>query len=79
VDPAVAPPRVVLRQPDDESSSSLGDGRPARTAVWVGPALGDEVTVPAQQGCWLHEDASETMAREQSCQPGEQRSVGGLQ
>ena len=43
-----------------------GDGWPTGPAVWVGPALGDEVPVPAQQGGRLDEEASETPAGEQS-------------
>ena len=48
-------------------------------AVRVGPALGDEVPVPAQQGCRLDEEASETLAGEQSCESGQHRPVGWLQ
>ena len=45
----------------------------------IGPALGDEVTVPSQQRCRLNEEALETLAGEQSCQRGQQGSVSGLQ
>ena len=79
VDPPVAPGRVLLRQPEDERRGSCGDGRSTRPAMWVGPALGDEVTVPAQQGCRLDEEASLAPAREQSPQSGQHRPVGRLQ
>jgi hypothetical protein len=35
--------------------------------------------MPAQQGCRLNEEAPETLAEEQSRQPSQHRSVGGLQ
>jgi catechol 2,3-dioxygenase-like lactoylglutathione lyase family enzyme len=47
--------------------------------VWVGPALGDEVTVPAQQGGRLDEAPSLAKAREQSHQAGQHGPVGRLQ
>ena len=47
--------------------------------MWVGPALGDEVAVPAQQGRRLEEVVPVTLAGEQSCQPGQHRPVRRLQ
>lgn len=41
----------------------------------VGPALGDKIPVPAQQGCRLDEEVLETLAGEQSCQARQQRSI----
>jgi len=35
--------------------------------------------VPAQQGCRLHEEASETLAGKESRQPGQDRSIGRLE
>jgi hypothetical protein len=46
--------------------------------MWVGPALGDQVTVPAQQSLWLDEEVPKTLAREKSCQSDQDRSVGRL-
>lgn len=57
----------------------FGIARSTWPAVRVGPALGDEVAVPAQQGCWLDEEASETLAGEQSCQSGQHRSICRLE
>ena len=68
VDAAVAPGRVLLRQPEDERGGSPRGTRPTGTAVGIGPALGDEVPVPAQQGRRLDEEVPETLASEQSCQ-----------
>ena len=45
----------------------------------VGPVLGDQLAVSAQQGLWLDEEVPETLAGEQSCQPAQHRPVGGLQ
>jgi hypothetical protein len=47
--------------------------------VRVGSALGDEVPVPAQQSFWSDEEASESSAREQSCEPRQHRSICRLQ
>jgi len=53
-------------------------GMAGRPAVWVGPALGDEVTVPAQQRGRLDEAPSLAKAREQSQQAGKHGPVGRL-
>ena len=79
VDAAVAPGRVLLREAEHEGGGPLGDGRSTRPAVWVGPALGDEVAVPAQQGRRLDEEVPVTLAGEQSCQPGQHRPARRLQ
>ncbi len=39
MDAAVAPGRVLLRQPEDQRDGALRDARPTGTAVRVGPAL----------------------------------------
>jgi hypothetical protein len=51
---------------------SSEDGRSARAPVRRGPALGDQVAVPAQEGCRLDEEPFDRRAGEQLCQPGEQ-------
>ena len=79
MDAAVAPSRILLRQPEDERGGSLRDGRSTRPGVRVDPALDDEVPVPAQQGCRLDEEASASSAGEQSCEPRQHRSVRRLQ
>ena len=56
-----------------------GMRRPTGAAVRVGPALGDKVPVPAQQGLWLNEEAPEPLAGEQSCESRQDRPVGRLQ
>jgi len=47
--------------------------------VREGPALGDEVLVPTQQGCWLDEEAPESPTGEQSREPRQHRSICWLQ
>jgi hypothetical protein len=79
LDPPVSPGWVLLCQLDDERSGSRGDGRLTGPTVWVGPALGDEVTVSAQQGGRLDEAPSLAKAREQSHQAGQYGPVGRLQ
>jgi len=78
LDAAVAPLGILLRQPEHHGRGSLRDSRSTWPAVRVGPALGDEVSVPAQQGCRLDEEASASSAGEQSCQSGQHRSIRGL-
>jgi hypothetical protein len=43
------------------------------------PSPGDKVSVPAQQGGRLDDEAPETLVEEQSRQPSQHRSVSGLQ
>jgi len=78
VDAAVAPSRVLLRQPHDERRRSLRDGRSTGSAVRVGPALSDKVPVPAQQSFWSDEEASASSAGEQSCQSRQHGSIRWL-
>ena len=47
--------------------------------MWVGPALGDEVSVPAQQGRRLDEEVPEMLAGEQSCESRHRRPVRRVQ
>ena len=75
VDAAVAPRRVLLGEAEYQCGSSLGDGRSTRSAVGMGPALGDEVAVPPQKSCRLDEEVPETLASEQSCQSRQHRSI----
>ena len=79
VDAAVAPVGVLLCQPQDKRGGARRNARPTGPAPRVGPALGDEVAVPAQQGCWLDEEASESSAGEHSCQSRQHRPVRRLQ
>ena len=79
MDAPVAPLWILVRQPQNQRGGSLRNCRPTGPAVGVGPVLGDEVPVPAQQGLWLDEEAPETLAGEQSCQPGQDCPVGRLQ
>ncbi len=59
VDAAVAPLGILLRQSEHQCSGSLDDGRSTESAVRVGPALGDNVPVPAQQGRRSDEEVPE--------------------
>ena len=79
VDAAVAPGWVLLRQAEHHGRGSLRDAWSTWPAVREGPALGDEIPVPAQQGCRLDEEVSETLAGEQSCQSRQHRSICWLQ
>jgi hypothetical protein len=78
VDAAVAPLGILLRQSEHHGRGPLRDSRSTWPAVRVGPALGDEIPVPAQQGGRLNEEVSETLAGEQSCQSGQHRPVRRL-
>jgi len=79
VDAAVAPLWVFLRQPEDERRGSLRHAWPTGPAVRVGPALGDEVPVPTQQGFRSDEEPPESSTGEQSCEPRQNRPIRRLQ
>lgn len=53
VDAAAAPLGVLLRQPEHQRGGARRDSRSAGPVLRVGQVLGDEVSVPAQQGCRL--------------------------
>src|SRR6516165_5345631 len=77
VDAAVAPSWVLLRQAQDERGGALCDAWTTGSIVRVGPALGDEVPVPAQERCRLNEEASETVAGSSRASPASTaRSAG---
>jgi hypothetical protein len=79
VDAAVTPLRILLRQAEDECGRSLRDGRSAGPAVRIRPAPGDEVSVPTQQSFRSDEEASESSAGEQPCEPSQHRPIRRLQ
>ena len=45
----------------------------------VGPALGDKVSVPAQQGCRLDDEVPEAVAGDQSCESRQHRPIRRLE
>ena len=47
---SVAPVRVLVGHPQHQGAEGLWGGWAAGLSSWVGPAAGDEVGVPAQQG-----------------------------
>jgi hypothetical protein len=47
---SVAPVRVLVGHPQHQGAEGLWGGWTAGLSSWVGPAAGDEVGVPAQQG-----------------------------
>jgi hypothetical protein len=79
VDAAVAPLGILLRQQRHHGGGSLGDSRSTGSAVRVGPAFGDKVAVPAQQGRRLDEEVLETLSGEQSCESRKHRSIRPFQ
>jgi hypothetical protein len=79
VDAPVAPGGVLVGQSEDERHGARRYRWPTGRPSGVGPASADEVSVPAEQGVGLDEEAPETAAGEQSCQPGEQRPVSRLE
>jgi hypothetical protein len=79
VDPSVAPAWVLPRQFQYEHGSPFRDDWAPRRSMWIGPTLGNQVAVPAQQGRGLDEEAPETPAGEQPCQPRQDSSIGWLQ
>jgi hypothetical protein len=76
VDPPIAPSRIG--QPDHERTGAGGDRWSARTGVRIGPAFGDEISVPPQQRRWLDEQVALAACKE-SLEAAEQRPVGLLE
>jgi len=69
---------ILPCQSDDEGDGAGGNRWPPGRTSRIGPVPADEVSVPAKQGGRLDEEASETLAGEESCQSGEQCPVGRL-
>jgi hypothetical protein len=79
LDAAVAPLWILLRQPEEKCRGSLRDAWSTGPGVRVGPVPGDEAPVPTKQSCRLDEEASESSAGEQPCEPRQHRSICRLQ
>ena len=88
LDASVAPSGILAGHPQHESSDRRCGGWSAWSSVWVGPASGDEVGVPAQQGSGRHQPQLAQRDRQQPAQraehgtvePGECRSgIGAVQ
>lgn len=77
--PVHASPCVLLRlarQPKYQLARHVVDRRPARTATWVRPMLGDESPVRAQTPLRPHYERLPAIARKQPAERREQQPVG---
>jgi hypothetical protein len=80
VDPPVSPPRILLRQANDQA----GDARDRRRAAGLAPparvvVAAGELAVPGQERRRRHgEDAGPAPAGEEPCQRGEPHPAGRL-
>jgi hypothetical protein len=72
--PAGSQPAHGPRRPR-QGPDRLWGGRAARLSSWVGPAAGDEVSVPAQQGPRRHKPQLAQRGKKQSAECAEDRSV----
>jgi hypothetical protein len=78
-DALIAPARVLPRQADDQLLDLLVERRPPRSTTRVGPCVGDQPPVPAQQGLGPDEEARPARPRQHPADGGEQGPVGRLQ
>lgn len=63
MDPPVAPGLVLSGQADDQASEFGIDGRATWLAGrWLGPAVGDETSVPGDHRCWAHDQQRPTLS-----------------
>ncbi len=77
VDATVSPGRVLGSQAEDQGTDARGDGRSAGSGRLGGPAAGDQLAVPAQDGGRGDDEQPEASAgREQSGEGGDQGAIG---
>jgi len=65
LDPAVAPPRVLIGQTHDEVDRGLFNRRSTCSAVRIGPAPSDQPPVPSEHGFGRDAQTCPLRAREQ--------------
>ena len=73
LDASVAPGRVLPGHPQHQGPDRLWGGWAAWLSSWVGPAAGDEVGVPAQQGSGRDEPQPAQLGGQQPAQRAEER------
>jgi hypothetical protein len=78
LDPAIAPGAILPGQAQNDCNGAEGNTSSA-WATGVNPFAADQVPVPAEQGFGLNEESASTPRIKQPTQPGEQRSITGLQ
>jgi hypothetical protein len=77
VDAAVSPGRVLRSQAQDQAAEAGGDGGSTESARLAGPAAGDQLAVPAQDGGRGDDEQPEASSgREQSGEGGDQGAIG---
>ena len=76
VDAAVSPCRILGGQAEDQGAEAGGDGGSTGSGGLGGPAAGDQLAVPAQDGGRGDEQPEASADREQSGEGGDQGAVG---
>src|SRR3954452_11934007 len=76
VDASVPPRRILGGQAHDQGAQASGDGRSTGPGGLGGPAVGDELAVPAQDGGGGDEQSEASADREQSGEGADQGAVG---
>ena len=76
VDASISPAGVLGGQAEDQGTDARGDGRSAGSGRWDGPAAGDQLAVPAQDGGRGDEQAEASASGEESGEGADQGSVG---
>src|SRR5439155_18051929 len=74
-DPRVAPARVLARQAQNELTYTALDGWTAWSPPWLRPLPPHELSVPAQQRLWRHDQAVPAPRREDSDERREEGTV----
>jgi len=78
LDAAVAQPRVLRGQTEDELGGLGIDRWPTGPAMGIGPSSGNEPTVPGEQRLGRHREAGPARAGEEATQRRQERTIGGL-
>jgi hypothetical protein len=76
VDAAVPPGGILGGQSEDEAAEAGGDGGSAGWGGFCGPAAGDQLAVPAQDGGRGDQEPAASADREQSGEDGDECPVG---
>jgi hypothetical protein len=76
VDPSISPGGVLGGQAHDQGTQASGDGRSTGPDRLGGPAAGDQLAVPAQDGGRCDEQPEGSAGRKQSGEGGDQGAVG---
>ena len=76
LNPSISPSGILAGHPQHEIANALVDRWAAGCSPWIGPAAGDELVVPAQQGSRRDQPDSAQRGGQQSAQCAEHTVLG---